>query len=320
MSKFSKILITGFIIANLIKPAFALYHQEYLNKIFSQNLQPSINLNEIEYSKDLEAWLNQSEIIINQRLSNRIPAKLILDVDSNGYIESIDLLETQENDTEKFKNIIAILSNIKFPSLPNDLGDKYLRLTLDLSFLYFERPVVNYLTEADDLKIQNQTKSNLSELIQELNSLHSLETELVDPETIIYLNTGDRITLRVTDKALSDEFKEIKLKAHILNSNRSQSLIEVYAIENNAISSNTKLQYELNHNINKKIFTAELINSSLNSAMQGGIINAISSYGIVPASLAILTASGKAMQLEESSNAINLCKGDLVIINKREKK
>ncbi len=331
-NKLSKIFITSalLILANpaLSSLAEIASYQQYINKITGSDdnlLKSSKNIWEIAYSKAMESWLTENEKILNQKITTKYKSRLVISINSSGDITGIEVLDLKEKDFNKFKNLIAEISDIKFAALPKELSvNADLKLILDTDLLFFERQAINYLSDEDQFKIghirpvakvkleqkqvfQKDQSNNINELIGKIQATENLKAKLISPDFMDYPRIGEELSFKLEDGTV--------MKAHISNIARTKLLLEVHQLKYEQESINTKLNFIVK-NTNSKNFTRELLNSALNTALQGGILNGISSYGIVPGTLAIAGATGKALQLNDTTASFNWSKGDTIVLEK----
>lgn len=309
MKKLSQIFITSTLLI-LANPALSSLaeissYQNYINKITGTTSISAKNIWEISYSTTIENWLSENEKILDKEITTKYQSRLVISIDQTGNISGIELLDLEEKDFNKFKNLIAQLINIQFSPIPEFATNKGVKLILDTDLLFFERQALDYLSDEDQFKIQATKQNSINELISKIQTKENLKAELLNPDFMDYPRIGEELSFKLEDGTV--------MKAHISNIARSKLLLEVHQLEYEQERINTKLNFIVK-NTNSKNFTRELLNSALNTAIQGGILNGISSYGIVPGTLAIAGASGKALQLKDTTASFNWSKGDTIVL------
>ncbi len=312
MKKLSQFFITSALLI-LANPALSSLaeissYQQYINKITGEGTSSAKNIWEISYSSAIEDWLSENEKILDKGISTKYKSRLVLTISQSGNITGIDVLDLKEKDFNKFKNLIAQLSNIQFTHVPEVATNEDLKLILDTDLLFFERQSMNYLSDEDQFKIRPIESNNINELISKIQTTENLKVQLISPEFLDYPRIGEELSFKLEDRVF--------MKAHISNIFSNKLLLEVHQLKYKQVSIHTKLNF-IAKNTNSKNFTRELLNSALNTALQGGIFNGISSYGIVPGTLAIAGATGKALQLNDTTASFNWSKGDTIVLEKQ---
>lgn len=282
-------------------------YQNYINKITGASSNSAKNIWEISYLPAIENWLIENEKILDKEITIKYKSRLVISINQSGSITGIELLDLKEKDFNKFKDLIAQLNNIQFTSLEEFVSNEDLKLILDTDLLFFERQAINYLSNEDQFRTKPIRPNNINELVSKIQTRENLKAELLNPDFMDYPRIGEELSFKLEDGTV--------MKAHISNISRSKLLLEVHQLKYEQESINTKLNFIVK-NTNSKNFTRELLNSALNTALQGGILNGISSYGIVSGTLAIAGASGKALQLNDTTASFNWSKGDTIVLEK----
>lgn len=272
---------------------------DYLSKTIeaTDSLGQEFSAINLENQPDIQSWLKEIDMKLNSQELGNYDSELLISFAEDGYINKISIAKLNEDDIEKFKTFISKLNNTRFAKPPESIAANTV-FKLDTGMLYLERNP-DYLKRQDQVELKSTRKIDFEQNINLLSKASQIEAQLIKPNYIDYPSIGDILTLRVNDNLI--------VNAKIIEQNSKSITVLIKQIDDKLVD----LLFVINkpqkdfHSTNSMILA-----SSLGAATSAGIAVSISSYGIVPGTMALVSGIGTAIKEINDQVSFNLSQGD----------
>lgn len=276
-------------------------YNTYLEKIFINDFNNKNLFTKQFLSKELLQWLEKTDLLLNTNTLPTYKATFVFSLDKFANLDGLQLLSDQEHDFLAFKKFVAEFMNIQFPRAHFDLTD--FAFKLDGQSLYIHRFDANKVYKASIVK----TKNNLQNKLANLNTNFTL----YKPSFLDYIFLGQKIKFKNDQDLFFDCFVTDFTKSKI-----NLRAYQVYdALEKKSIDFKFQLEQK-----KQKENLANYAAAMFASALKISLLDSYTSYGIAPASLAVMGLTGEILLENDKEIAFSLEKGDKLNLKIKEEK
>lgn len=276
-------------------------YNTYLEKIFVNDFNDKNHFAKQFLSKELVQWLEKTDAMLNTNTLPTYKASFVFSLDKFANLDGLQLLSDHEHDFLAFKKFVAEFMNIEFPRAHFDLTDFVFQL--DGQSLYIFRLDANKVYKASIVK----TKNNLQNKLANLNTNFTL----YQPSFLDYVFLGQKIKFKNDQDLFFDCF--------VTDFTKTKINLRAYQVYDALAKKSIDFQFQLEQKKQKENF-ANYAAAMFASALKISLLDSYASYGIAPASLAVMGLTGEILLENDKEIAFSLEKGDKLNLKIKEEK